>query len=175
MRAVPASISLRLPAGLGAQIRSGSTQLRVVRSVKPQWHSISLPSRAAALPTLRSQRQRAPAGSMRCSADSSASGGQRKPKRNPSTKTKNQNENLKRERVTRTSNEHEHRGARFVFVLVRRGVRLGLGLVERLGIARAQLDRLVHRHRGVLVRGDVLPADGERALARLLRAVELDL
>ncbi len=51
---------------------------------------------AAALPTLPTQGQPAPAGCMPCSADSFASRGQRKPKRKPSTKTKNQNENLKR-------------------------------------------------------------------------------
>ncbi len=80
----------------------------------------------------------------------------------------------KRYRVKKEEASHSIKSFWFAF-LVRGGVRLRLGLVERLGIARAQLDRLVHRHRGVLVRGDILPADGERALARLLRAVELDL
>src|SRR5260370_2098528 len=57
--------------------------------------------------------------------------------------------------------------------LVRGGVRLRLGLVERLGIAGAQLDRLVQRDRWVLLPGDVLPAAGEPGPARLLRALEL--
>ena len=73
-----------------------------VRRAFPIPEFASRPSMRPAVPASTSRRlpaslgTRIRSGSMRCSADSSASGGQRKPKRKPSTKTKNQNENLKR-------------------------------------------------------------------------------